>query len=144
MPTWSLWSGWGGGVVSTLLCPRARFSLPLAFVNKVLFKHCHVHFCTYYLWLSSHSPWRRKWKPTLVFLPGKSPWTEEPGGLQSTGSQRIRHNRATKQQHFLTQGQSKVVVTETSSLQSQKCLLSGIRLSILRRGVPTSGLETCY
>ena len=22
------------------------------------------------------------------FLPGESPWTEEPGGLQSTGSQR--------------------------------------------------------
>ena len=26
-------------------------------------------------------PWRRKWKPTPVFLPGESPWTEEPGGL---------------------------------------------------------------
>ena len=30
-------------------------------------------------------PWRRGWQPTLVFLPGESPWTEEPGGLQSTG-----------------------------------------------------------
>ena len=28
-------------------------------------------------------PWRRAWQPTPVFLPGKSPWTEEPGGLQS-------------------------------------------------------------
>ena len=27
------------------------------------------------------------WQPTLVFLPGKIPWTEEPGGLQSMGSQ---------------------------------------------------------
>ena len=26
------------------------------------------------------------------------PWTEEPGGLQSTGSQRVGHDRATKQQ----------------------------------------------
>ena len=26
------------------------------------------------------------------------PWTEEPGGLQSTGSQRVGHNLATKQQ----------------------------------------------
>ena len=25
-------------------------------------------------------------------LPGESPWTEEPGGLQSTGSQRVRHD----------------------------------------------------
>ena len=28
------------------------------------------------------------------------PWTEEPGGLQSTGSQRVRHSLATKQQHL--------------------------------------------
>ena len=30
-------------------------------------------------------PWRRIWQPTPVFLPGKSPWTEEPGGLWSKG-----------------------------------------------------------
>ena len=28
-------------------------------------------------------PWRRKWPPTPVFLPGESPWTEEPRGLHS-------------------------------------------------------------
>ena len=32
-------------------------------------------------------PWRRAWQPTPAFLPGESPWTEEPDGLQSTGSQ---------------------------------------------------------
>ena len=37
-------------------------------------------------------PWRREWQPTPVFLPGESPWTEEPGGLQSMGSQRVRHD----------------------------------------------------
>ena len=26
-------------------------------------------------------PWRREWLPTPVFLPGKIPWTEEPGRL---------------------------------------------------------------
>ena len=35
-------------------------------------------------------PWRRAWQPTPVFLPG-----EEPGGLQSTGSQRVEHDWAT-------------------------------------------------
>ena len=30
--------------------------------------------------------------PTPVFLPGESPWTEEPGGLQPMGSQRVRHD----------------------------------------------------
>ena len=39
------------------------------------------------------SPWRRKWQPTPGFLPGESPWTEEPGGLQSMGSQRVGHDR---------------------------------------------------
>ena len=27
-----------------------------------------------------------------VFLPGESPWTDKPGGLQSMGSQRVRHD----------------------------------------------------
>ena len=30
-------------------------------------------------------------------LSWKIPWTEEPGGLQSTGSQRVGHNLATEQ-----------------------------------------------
>ena len=37
-------------------------------------------------------PWRREWLPTPVFLPGEPPWTEEPGGLQSMGLQRVGHN----------------------------------------------------
>ena len=32
-------------------------------------------------------PWKRAGQPTPVFLPGQSPWTEEPGGLQSMGFQ---------------------------------------------------------
>ena len=40
----------------------------------------------------------RRWGFDLssVFLSGKSSWTEEPGGLQSMGSQRVRHSRETK------------------------------------------------
>ena len=50
-------------------------------------------------------PWRRAWQvqfsrsvvsdslqPTPVFLPGESPRTEEPGGLHSIGSHRVRHD----------------------------------------------------
>ena len=36
-------------------------------------------------------PWRRVWQPTLVFLPGEFPWTEEPCWLQSIESQRAGH-----------------------------------------------------
>ena len=39
-------------------------------------------------------PWRRAWQSTPIFLPGESPWTEEPGGLQSMGLQRVGHDRS--------------------------------------------------
>ena len=39
------------------------------------------------------SGWSRRWQPTPVFLPGNL-WTEEPGGLQSTGLQRVGRNWA--------------------------------------------------
>ena len=37
-------------------------------------------------------PWRRVWQPTPVFFLRESPWTEEPGGLQSIESQRVGCN----------------------------------------------------
>ena len=40
--------------------------------------------------------WRRAWQPSPVLWPGESPWTEEPGGLQSMGWQRVGYNWATK------------------------------------------------
>ena len=39
--------------------------------------------------LGWEDPRRRTWQPTPVFLPGESPWAEDPGGLQSVGSQRV-------------------------------------------------------
>ena len=33
--------------------------------------------------LGWEDPLEEVWQPTPVFLPGESPWTEEPGGLQS-------------------------------------------------------------
>ena len=44
-------------------------------------------------------PWRGKWQLTPVFLPEESPWTEEPGGLWSMGSQRVRYDWMTKHTH---------------------------------------------
>ena len=37
-------------------------------------------------------PWRKEWLSSPVFLSGEIPWTEEPCGLQSMRSQRVRHN----------------------------------------------------
>ena len=49
---------------------------------------CHCRRCRFDPWVRK-IPWRRKWQPTPVFLPGRILWTGEPGGLQSTGAQRV-------------------------------------------------------
>ena len=41
-------------------------------------------------------PQSRKRQSTLVFLPGKIPCIEEPGGLQSMGSQRVGYDLGTE------------------------------------------------
>ena len=38
-------------------------------------------------------PWRRAWQHTAVsILAWRIPWTEEPGGLESIGLQRVGHD----------------------------------------------------
>ena len=43
-----------------------------------------------------HDPLEEGMATHSLFLPGDSPWTEEPGGLQSLKLQRVRHDWATK------------------------------------------------
>ena len=62
---------WLSGKESTCQCRRPRFH---PWVRKI--------------------PWRRKWLPSLVFLPGKFHGKRERGELQFTGSQRIVRNSA--------------------------------------------------
>ena len=42
--------------------------------------------------LGWEDPLEEGWQPTPVFLPEESPWTEDPGGLLSMGSQRAGHD----------------------------------------------------
>ena len=58
----------------------------------------------------SISVYTRKWQPTTIFLPRESPWTEEPGRLQSVGSHPVRHDWATMCTHELR----KRAMTESS------------------------------
>ena len=55
--------------------------------------------------------------PTPVFLPRESPCTEEPGRLRSIGSQRVRHDWATK--HIINNGKVKFGV---SNEVQEKCV----------------------
>ena len=51
------------------------------------------------------------------------PWTEEPGGLQSMGSQRVGHDRATEHTHHnLTKDLQAISIffKRTTDVQSEK------------------------
>ena len=70
---------------------------------KMLFLWIHwdkIYTCCIYLisiwvlYLPNHFPWRKKWIIYSSILAWKIPRTEEPGRLQSMGSQRVGHNLA--------------------------------------------------
>ena len=48
-------------------------------------------------------PWRRKWQPTPVFLPGKSHVQRSLVGYKSMGLQRVRKHLATEHTHILSE-----------------------------------------
>ena len=72
---------------------EATIGLPRWLSGKEPGSQCRRHGCD--PWIRK-IPWRRKWQPTPVFLAWRIPWTEKPGGLQSIGSQRVRHNWVTE------------------------------------------------
>ena len=62
-------------------------------------------------------PWRRAWQPTPVFLPGESPWTEEPGGLhgpwghkESATTERLSTAQHIHQQKCFNLGYSVIIM----------------------------------
>ena len=50
-------------------------------------------------------------------LAGKVPWTEEPGGLQSMGSQRVGHDRTTKHTHTSVKWKLKWKIKMTEDME---------------------------
>ena len=47
--------------------------------------------CTFDSWVRK-IPWRRKWQPTPVLLPGKMPWTRGAWRATAWGCNRVRHD----------------------------------------------------
>ena len=75
-------------------CTVGRWGFPSGTSSKEPASQCRR--CKRHEWDSwvGKIPWRRAWQPTLVSLPGESPWTEETVWLQSIRSQRVGHNRS--------------------------------------------------
>ena len=55
---------------------------------------------TWVQFLGQEDPLEKEMATHSSILAWKTPWTEESGRLQSTGSQRVRHDLATKQWYF--------------------------------------------
>ena len=58
--------------------PELIYLITESLYPLTLFSHFHYP-------MPLPSPWMRVWQPTPVFLPGESPWTEEPGGRSPWG-----------------------------------------------------------
>ena len=78
-------------------------------------------------------PWRRAWQPTPVFLPGESPWTEEPRGLRSIELQRIRLDWVTEHAHMpVLYGESSRLVFSLQRSVRQVCCSPHLQMEKLR------------
>ena len=77
-----------------LLSPRIVKGLPRWLSNKG--PSCQCWRCGFNRWVRKIPP-GRKWQPTLVFLPGKSPGQRSLVGYSPCGCKRVRHDLATKQ-----------------------------------------------
>ena len=73
-------------------------------------------------WLGKIS-WRREWLLTPIFLPGESPWTEEPDGLKSMGSQIVKHDRVTRQIYNTKSNTCKDILTIQKNFKVLSTLL---------------------
>ena len=71
-----------------------------AYVNHIYGRHiaCQCRRLRFNPWVRK-IPWRRKWQPTPVFLPGKFHGLRSLVGY-SSWDHRVRHDWATKQQFF--------------------------------------------
>ena len=77
---------------------RNRLMFPGGWDGKEPTCHCRRLGLDLWVW---PTPWKREWQPPSSILAWEIPRTEEPDEIQSTGSQRVRQNWATKQQHAL-------------------------------------------
>ena len=79
-----------------LVRPRLTFSTVLEAQWQE--SSCQSRRCRLDPWVAK-SPWRRKWKPTPVFLPGKSHAQRCLVGCSPWGCKTIGHDLTTKQHH---------------------------------------------
>ena len=68
------------------------FALILIRVNCIWYKRLPAMWETWVRSLGQEDPLEKEMATHSSILAWRISWTEEPGGLQSTGSQRVRHD----------------------------------------------------
>ena len=71
--------------------------------------------------LGWEDPMEKETETHSSILAWKIPWTEQPGRLQSTGSQRVRHNWAIQQQKCHVGAQCEQALDCSKDTPEQKC-----------------------
>ena len=92
-------------------------------IYKLIQKSIQIHSLLDCLGLipeSGKKPWRRKWQPAPVYLPGESHGQRSLAGLQPTGSQRVGHNLVNKTTISQRYGLQNFFMI-SSSPDTQKC-----------------------
>ena len=93
--------------------PQGHKELDTTEVTQHASTHTHIHTLTAQQYspamqemqvssLGRKIPWRRKWQPTPVFLPGKSHGQRSLAGCSPWGPQRVGHDLATEQQIYIS------------------------------------------
>ena len=95
------------------MCFRAKMSCSVSVVVAQMVKNPPVKQDIQVWSLSQEDPLEKERATHFSILSWRTPWTEEPGRPQSMGSQRVRHDLATKQQ-VLQVGKALVVWFEGS------------------------------
>ena len=93
-----VWTEWGHSNHWGLWWDASGFKGHLAFLMAQRVKRLPVTHKTRVRSLGWEDPQRRKWQPTLVFLPGKSHGRRNMVGYSPWGCKRVRHDLATEQQ----------------------------------------------
>ena len=75
----------------------SKIVLPFWLSGKESF--CQFKRCRFNPWVGK-IPWRKKWQPTLVFLPRRYHGQRTLAGYSPWGQKRDRHDSVTKQQLF--------------------------------------------
>ncbi|CAM9784256.1 unnamed protein product [Rangifer tarandus platyrhynchus] len=78
-------------------------------------------------------PWRRKWQPTTVFLPGKSHGQRKLTGYSPWGHKRVGHDLGTKQQYVVKEGSNFILlhlgIPKWLSSKESACKVGDVGLS---------------